>query len=167
MIWKVKRRCSPPFTQSRMKITVVSAATTSTTNITGFFIIKRGLSLAKAEPIAGTAILGSVKDVTGVRLRNCEVSIGATPVSALRTTVQRVMASCSTMGPRASAGKKVRPPTIRITPTSSPMNSPPWVGKVPAEAGSVFLAASEPAIAMAGMIMKKRPTNIATAPVVL
>jgi hypothetical protein len=33
--------------------------------------------LAKAEPIAGTAILGSVKDVTGVRLRNCEVSIGA------------------------------------------------------------------------------------------
>ena len=71
------------------------------------------------------------------------------------------------MGPSASAGKKVRPPTIRITPTSSPMNSPPWVGKVPAEAGSVFLAASEPAIAMAGMIMKKRPTNIATAPVVL
>ena len=47
------------------------------------------------------------------------------------------------------------------------MNSPPWVGKVPVEAGSVFLAASEPAIAMAGMIMKKRPTNIATAPVVL
>ena len=39
-------------------MTVVSAATTSTTNITGFFIIKRGSSLAKAEPIAGHDDLG-------------------------------------------------------------------------------------------------------------
>ena len=39
--------------------------------------------------------------------------------------------------------------------------------KVPAEAGTVFLAASEPAIAMAGMIIQKRPMNIATAPVML
>ena len=61
-------------------MTVVSAATTSTTNITGFFIIKRGSSLAKAEPIAGTTILGSVSAVTGIRLRNCEVSIEATPM---------------------------------------------------------------------------------------
>ena len=71
------------------------------------------------------------------------------------------------MGPSASAGKKVRPPTIRITPTSRPTNSPPVVGNVPAEGGTDFFSASEPAIAMAGMIMKKRPTNIATAPVML
>ena len=71
------------------------------------------------------------------------------------------------MGPSASAGKKVRPPTMTITPTTRPTNRPPVVGNVPAEAGTVFLAASEPAIAMAGMIIQKRPTNIATAPVML
>ena len=31
----------------------------------------------------------------------------------------------------------------------------------------IFLAASEPAIAMAGMIIQKRPTSIAMAPVTL
>ena len=73
-----------------------------------------------------------------------------------------IIARCSTTGPSARAGKKVSPPTIRMTPTRRPTNRPPSVGKVPAEGGSVFLAASEPAIAMAGMITKKRPTSIAT-----
>src|SRR5258708_6090771 len=45
--------------RSRKKITVVSAATVSTTNITGFLIISRGSSLTKAERIAGTTIFGS------------------------------------------------------------------------------------------------------------
>src|SRR5262245_21293300 len=81
MIWKVKPRCSPPPNHSRMKMTVVSAATASTTNITGFFIITRGSSLAKAEPIAGITILGSVNAVTGVCLRNFEVCIDATPLA--------------------------------------------------------------------------------------
>ena len=62
-------------------MTVVSAATTSTTNITGFLIIRRGSSLAKAEPMAGKTILGSVRAVTGVRLRNCEVSIENSRIS--------------------------------------------------------------------------------------
>ena len=43
------------------------------------------------------------------------------------------------MGPSASAGKKVRPPTIRITPTSRPTNKPPVVGNVPAERRPTFL----------------------------
>ena len=67
------------------------------------------------------------------------------------------------MGPSASAGKNVRPPTITITPTTRPTNRLPVVGNVPADAAMLFY----PAIAMAGMIMKKRPTNIATAPVTL
>ena len=46
---------------------------------------------------------------------------------------------CSTIGPSASAGKNSRPPTIRITPTSRPTNSGPWVGKVPAEGGTLRL----------------------------
>ena len=58
------------------------------------------------------------------------------------------------MGPSASAGKKVKPPMIRITPTSRPTNRPPVVGNVPAEGGTVFFAASEPAIAIAGMIIQ-------------
>ena len=61
--------------------------------------------------------------------------------------------------------KKVRPPMIRITPTTSPTNRPPVVGNVPTEAGCDFFAASEPAIAIAGTIMKKRPTNIELASV--
>ena len=81
--------------------------------------------------------------------------------------VPAVIARCSTMGPSASAGKKVRPPTMRMTPTTRPTNRPPVVGNVPADGGTDFLAASEPAIAMAGMIIQKRPTNIATAPVML
>ena len=71
------------------------------------------------------------------------------------------------MGPSASAGKNVRPPTITITPTTKPTNRPPVVGNVPTDGGIDFLAASEPAIAMAGMIIQNRPTNIAMAPVTL
>src|SRR5689334_23772790 len=68
MIWKVKPRFSPPVARSRMKITVVSAATTSTTNITGLLIISRGSSLRKDEPIAGITIFGSSIVATGIRL---------------------------------------------------------------------------------------------------
>ena len=39
---------------------------------------------------------------------------------------------------------------MTITPTSSPTNSGPSVGKVPAEAGTYCFAASEPAIASTG-----------------
>jgi hypothetical protein len=79
--------------------------------------------------------------------------------------VPAVIARCSTIGPSASAGKKVSPPMIRITPTTRPTNRPPVVGNVPADGGMDFLPANEPAIAIAGTIMKKRPTNIALASV--
>ena len=42
-----------------MKMIVVSAATISTTNITGLRISTRGSSLTNACPIAGTRIAGS------------------------------------------------------------------------------------------------------------
>src|SRR6478735_6331376 len=81
--------------------------------------------------------------------------------------VPAVIARCSTIGPSASAGKKVRPPIIRMTPTTRPMNRPPVVGNVPTDGGTDFLSASDPAIAIAGMIIQKRPTSIAMAPVTL
>src|SRR4029077_14812921 len=59
IIWNVNARFSPPVTRSRTKMTVVSAATISTTNITGFLTISRGSSLTKADEIAGTRIYGS------------------------------------------------------------------------------------------------------------
>src|SRR5271154_664594 len=59
MIWKVKPRCSPCVMRSRTKITVVSAATTSTTNITGLRIINRGSSFLNDSPIAGIRMAGS------------------------------------------------------------------------------------------------------------
>src|SRR5262245_34735311 len=52
-----------------MNRTVVSMVTTSTTNMTGFFIITRGSSLRKAAPIAGIRIFGSVKVAEVDRLR--------------------------------------------------------------------------------------------------
>ena len=53
-----------------MRMTVVSAVTTSSTNITGFFISVRGSSFTNAEPIAGITILGSNSADTGICLRN-------------------------------------------------------------------------------------------------
>src|SRR3984885_7491941 len=79
MIWKVKPNPSPPVTTSRRKITVVSAATTSTTNITGFLTISRGSSLAKAEPIAGKTIFGSSIAETGTCFCSFMVSMDVTP----------------------------------------------------------------------------------------
>ena len=80
MIWKVKPRLAPPVTRSRRKITVVSAATISTTNITGLLIITRGSSLRTAEPIAGSTIFGSSIADTGIRLFSfCTTSMDVTP----------------------------------------------------------------------------------------
>src|SRR6202158_4187279 len=79
MIWKVKPRLAPPVTRSRRKITVVSAATTSTTNITGLLIMTLGSSLTKAEPIAGITIFGSNIADTGIRLFILTTSMDVTP----------------------------------------------------------------------------------------
>src|ERR1700689_2626339 len=79
MIWKVKPRLDPPVARARRKITVVSAATTSTTNITGFLIISRGSSLTKAGPIAGKKSFGSSIADTGTRFCSFMVSMDGTP----------------------------------------------------------------------------------------
>src|SRR3954447_14307463 len=63
---------------SRTRMTVVSTLTTSSTNITGFFISTRGSSLTTAAPIAGMTILASNSAETGC-LRACEDSIDVTP----------------------------------------------------------------------------------------
>src|SRR4029077_10228776 len=82
-------------------------------------------------------------------------------------TFPAFISKCSRIGPRLKAGKNVSAPTIRIVETSRPLNSDPLTGSVPADAGTVFFLARLPAIAMIGMIMKKRPRSCAAAVVVL
>ena len=79
MIWNSNRMCPPPVTRSRIRMTVVKTVTTSSTNMTGFFMSVRGLSLANAEPIAGSTIFGSNSAETGMLLRRVEVSIEVAP----------------------------------------------------------------------------------------
>jgi hypothetical protein len=69
-------------------------------------------------------------------------SMDVTPDGFDQNRVLAFMARCSTIGPSASAGKKVSPPMMRITPTTRPTNRPPVVGSVPADGGIDFLAAS-------------------------
>ncbi len=67
------------------------------------------------------------------------------------------------MGPRLSAGKNVSAPTIRITPTSSTVNSAVLTGNVPDEGGTLFFCARLPARASMGTIMRKRPASMLNA----
>src|SRR5262249_49479114 len=69
---------------------------------------------------------------------------------------------CSTIGPKLTAGKKVRAPTIRITETKSRVNSGPLVGKVPKPGATAFFPIIEPAIARTGTIIRNRPTSMVT-----
>src|ERR1039458_8849985 len=64
------------------------------------------------------------------------------------------------MGPRLSAGKKVRALRMRITLISSTVNSAVFTGKVPGEGGTLFLLARLPASASTGMIMRNRPPSM-------
>src|SRR5262245_58681414 len=84
-IWNSKARLPLPVKRSRTKITVVSAVTISSTNITGFLISVAGLSFTKAWPIAGTTIWGSSNVATGIRLRILDVSIVLTPNGSERS----------------------------------------------------------------------------------
>ena len=54
----------------------------------------------------------------------------------------------------------MRPATISTTPSSKPAKSVESVGNVPAVTGTRCLRTSEPAMASAGMIRRKRPTSI-------
>src|SRR5262249_38382136 len=87
--------------RSRTKIIVVSAVTTSSTNITGFFINVRGLSLMKAEPIAGMTIFGSSSAETGMLLRICEVSIGVNSGSVRRERAARDLGEMFNQRPKS------------------------------------------------------------------
>ena len=78
-----------------------------------------------------------------------------------------IISRCSTIGPSASAGKKVSAPTSTITPISKTTNSGVCVGSVPGPAGTSFFSASEPAIASVGIASQKRAKNIARPPVEL
>src|SRR5580700_5660650 len=85
------------------------------------------------------------------------------PQKVLPTDINK----CSRIGPRLNAGKKVKAPTIRITPTSRTLNNGVVTGNVPSDGGTYFFFARFPAIASMGRIMKKRPTSMVAAPATL
>ena len=70
--------------------------------------------------------------------------------------------SCSAIGPSASAGRNVSAPMTITVDASSTTKSGVCVGSVPAEGGTCFFAASEPAIASIPIASGKRAKNIET-----
>src|SRR5579883_2041784 len=91
LIWKAKPRLPPPVTRSLRKSSVVSAATISTTNITGLRQSVAGLSLASDSRMAGTRILRSASLAIGIRWRVWTRSMEGLPGSVERAGLHREM----------------------------------------------------------------------------
>src|ERR1700686_5683783 len=135
---------------------VVATLPTSTTNITGFFIMFRGSSLTRESKAARRTIFMSQMDF--------DFFFSAiVPQKVLPTDINKF----SSTGPRLRAGKNVSAPTIRITPTSSTLNNGVVTGNVPSDGGTYFFFARLPAMDSMGIIMKNRPTSMVIAPEVL
>ena len=77
------------------------------------------------------------------------------------------IARCSTNGPERQRREKDQAADDQDDADQQADEQPVSVGKVPAEGGTIFFAASEPAIASIGTIIRKRPMNIARPSVVL
>ena len=121
----------------------------------GSWPASRGSSLTKESTAARLTMAGSNSEPCD-RAARCADRLGG---RAVRTSVTATAAPRS--GPRARAGKNVSPATMTIAPTTRPANSGESVGNVPAVTGTRCLRTSEPPMASAGMIRKKRPISIA------
>ena len=99
-------------------------------NITGAvaMFVGRFFMIIPAMAIAGS--LAAKKSVPA--------SAGTFPTTGGLFVGLVVIVSCSTIGPSARAGKNVRPPTIRITPTSE-ADEQPAVGRERASRGRTDL----------------------------
>ena len=139
-------------------MTVVMTAPISTTSMTGFASRWRGFSFLTASTDAWRTISRLKIETPAFRClamtERCSCVMSLSP-----RTAPRLQRKCSTMGPSASAGKNVSPPTMTTTPTRSPTNSGPWVGRVPAVAGTFFFCTSAPASARIATIGRKRASK--------
>ena len=119
---------------------------TRTTNMTGFLIWMAGFSflngvdqrLPENLAVEEAAGLGDAVGCLGSRPRLARLDGGHGHQKNFPWL------SCSTIGPRETAGKKVRPPMMMMTPMVRPMNMALSVRNVPSDAGTTFLAASAP-----------------------
>ena len=144
----------------------------ATTNITGLRACVRGSSLRTLSTSAPRTIAGSnSRDGFGERV--ADRAFGARARARTGDGVSRASCAllqttrCSTMGPSARAGKKVRPATMRTTPTTQP-GEQRRVGRERAR-GRRQRSACGPASRRSpstGMIRKNRPTSIAMPSVV-
>jgi hypothetical protein len=69
-----------------------------------------------------------------------------------QNTLPAFIENCSTIGPRAKAGRKVNAATMMRVPKRRRENGKLWVGIMPLVGGSLLFIAKLPAIARAGMI---------------
>jgi len=82
---------------------------------------------------------------------------------AIRNNLPAPAAKCSTMGPSESAGKKVSAPTIRNDRDEQAHEQANRWWERAQPAGVTFLSTMDPAIAIAGIIIRKRPTSMSAA----
>ena len=71
------------------------------------------------------------------------------------------------MGLSASTGRKFNAPMSSTVPMSRMTKVPPDTGNVPTLGGAIFFCTSEPASAMMGTIIRKRPMSMAKPSVVV
>ena len=169
---EVRRRLQ----QRSTAMSVTRTAVISTTNMTGLRASSRGSSLRKAcgqrraqrarvEDAAACA--EARRSGFGVRPASTKRWKRRVPRAGVeghrdgpRHALERLpgrRSSCSTIGPSASAGKKLSAPTMRTTPTSRPTTDGRWSGTCPGDGATRRLAAIEPAIARIGTIIANRP----------
>ena len=122
----------------------------------------RGLSFLNASPIAGSRIAGSVIVVTGMRLRVFDAK--SVPCTWICTSVKvaGVHREMLDDGAERESGEEGEAADDQDhADQQADEQRPPSVGNVPADGGTIFFAASEPATASIGTIIRKRPISIA------
>ena len=142
--------------------------TTSSTNITGFFISVRGSSLTNAWPIAGIddrRIEQRGRRHPLAQFRGFHDCDSDDPAQNTRAGVHREMLDDRTERERREEGEAADDQDDADQEADEQRRR--WSGTCRSTAATVFFCASEPAIAIAGMIIQKRPTSIASAPVML
>jgi hypothetical protein len=166
MIWKVKPRFRRPSPDRAGSITVVSAGHDLDHEHHGFLIISPGIELDERREIAGITIFGSSIAETVTCFCSFMASMDVTPNMIDQNRVPAFIARCSTIGPERQRREEGE--------TADDQDHADHEADEQAAGGrqrtrrrreSTSWPASEPASAIAGMIMKKRPTNIELASV--
>ena len=157
-----------PMTRSLTNRTVVSAETTATTNITGFLASARGSSFTKAWAIAGKMMPRSSRLADEWFVMMVVPVVGSLRRS--RRSPGLAAGDCEVLDDRSERQRREEGQAADDQDHADQQADEQrrhGSGNVPSEAGTVFFAASEPAIASAGTMTMKRPISMAMPSVML